>query len=57
MSPQKISNYRILGELGSGAMGIVYHAHDPGIGRPVAIKVIRIDDPGSTAAGAELRHR
>src|SRR5260370_157243 len=57
MGPQKIGNYQILGELGRGAMGIVYHAHDAGIGRPVAIKVIRIDDPGSTAAGAELRHR
>jgi ankyrin repeat protein len=57
MSPQKIGNYQILGELGRGAMGVVYHAHDPGIGRPVAIKVIRVDAGASDEAGAELRHR
>jgi ankyrin repeat protein len=57
MSPQKIGNYQILGELGRGAMGVVYHAHDPGIGRPVAIKVIRIDAGASDETGAELRHR
>jgi ankyrin repeat protein len=57
MSPQKIGNYQILGELGRGAMGVVYHAHDPGIGRPVAIKVIRIDAGASDQAGAELRQR
>ncbi len=36
---------------------LVYHAHDKGIDRPVAIKVNRVD-PGSTPeAGAQLRHR
>ena len=38
-------------------MGIVYHAHDPGIGRPIAIKVIRVDDGASAGDGAQLRHR
>src|SRR5579872_1610045 len=57
MYPSKIGNYEILGEIGRGAMGVVYHAHDPGIGRPVAIKVIRIDGVASTEAGAQLRHR
>jgi ankyrin repeat protein/serine/threonine protein kinase len=54
---QTIGNYSILSELGRGAMGVVYKALDPAIGRPLAIKVIRID-PGTTAEeGAHLRQR
>ncbi|MCA9676484.1 MAG: protein kinase, partial [Myxococcales bacterium] len=35
--------YRILHELSRGAMGVVYRGEDIGLGRPVAIKVLRSD--------------
>jgi tRNA A-37 threonylcarbamoyl transferase component Bud32 len=41
---QKIGKYRVLKELGKGAMGIVYLGEDPFIGRRVAIKTIRFDN-------------
>jgi serine/threonine protein kinase len=53
----QIGRYKILGEVGRGAMGIVYRAQDPAIGRVVAIKMIRLGDLGDPSEHAKLRER
>ncbi|MBL4845277.1 MAG: SUMF1/EgtB/PvdO family nonheme iron enzyme [Planctomycetes bacterium] len=45
-APLRVASYLIEGELGRGAMGVVYVARDEGTGRRVALKLIKGDvDP------------
>ena len=45
----KYGRYEIIKELGRGAMGLVYQAHDPEIDRLIALKVLREDRLTSAA--------
>ena len=46
-----IGRYRVVGQLGQGAMGVVHRAFDPMLEREVAIKVLR----GGASSGVRLR--
>jgi tRNA A-37 threonylcarbamoyl transferase component Bud32/tetratricopeptide (TPR) repeat protein len=54
---EKIGKYKITGELGKGAMGIVYKALDPDINREVAVKLIRFDQVSEDSEKDEAHKR
>ncbi|MBS1825159.1 MAG: serine/threonine protein kinase [Acidobacteria bacterium] len=53
----QIGRYRVIREIGRGAMGVVYLAEDPAIGRTVAIKTIRLSEAASEEERKFLRDR
>jgi serine/threonine-protein kinase len=53
MEFEQIGKYKILSEIGQGAMGVVYKAHDPILNRYVAIKTIS----ATLGADDDLRKR
>ena len=55
MALTNLGRYRILGELGRGAMGVVYRAVDPLIEREVALKTLHNDLPADVADEVRAR--
>jgi serine/threonine protein kinase len=56
-SQTKAGRYQLISELGRGAMGVVYRAHDPVIGREVAVKTMHLTVGDSNLSRAELIQR
>jgi serine/threonine-protein kinase len=57
MTGMKLGRFEVLREIGKGAMGVVYLAHDPRIDRKIAIKMISIPPGVSVEEAREARHR
>jgi serine/threonine-protein kinase len=55
--PARLGRYEVVGEIGKGAMGIVYRALDPRINREVALKAIDLADEFEPADLEDARKR
>ena len=56
-TPDQLGRYRIVSELGRGAMGVVYRAMDPQLDRIVAVKTIRMSSDSEEMAEYLVRFR
>ena len=54
---ERIGRYQIISPLGRGAMGLVYRALDPKIGRELALKTIKFQDHADPGEIGGLRER
>jgi serine/threonine protein kinase len=54
---ERIGQYQIVGEVGRGAMGVVFRGVDPLIGRAVAVKIIQLQEFSDARERAFLRQR
>jgi serine/threonine-protein kinase len=53
--PKRLGRYELVSEIGQGAMGVVYRAHDPVLDRVVAIKTINLTLPKDELPEYEAR--
>lgn len=57
MTQRQLGRYEIIGELGKGAMGLVYLARDPIIGRQLALKTFRLGFSAKDADAEQFKAR
>src|SRR6476646_4069344 len=52
----RLAKYRVLSLLGTGGMGMVFHAEDIALRRPVALKVMKPEVAKNNKAGERFLH-